>query len=89
MLKRINLDNKEIGFFIVSTETGKIKSSGDINDDTWEDTYMDLKTVIVGGIPFISFNKARKARYINREPVFIDLNYKITSIEDIKETKLI
>lgn len=88
MLKRINLDNKEINFFVISTETGKIKSSGDeVLAETWEDTYVDLNSLVVGQLPSICFNKAHKTRYVNREPVFVDLNYKILSIEKIEEKK--
>ncbi len=90
MLKRVNLNDKEIGFFIISTETGKIKSSGDtVLQETWEDTYVNLNSLVVGKEPNISFNKAHKTRHAGKEPVFVDLLCKITSIEEIKEKKLI
>lgn len=89
MLKKIYVDNKEINFFIVSTDTGKIKSSGDIDEDTWEDTYVNLNSIEVGKPPSICFNKAHRTRHIGREPVFTNLNYNVTSIENIKDEKLI
>lgn len=89
MLKKLDIDNKEINFFIISAETGKIKSSGDENDDTWEDTYIDLNSIEVGKPPSICFNKAHRTRYTGREPVFTNLNYNVTLIKDLKDDKLI
>lgn len=89
-MTKINVDNKEINFFIISKETGKIKSSGDIClPETWEDTYVNLNFLTIGQLPSICFNKAHKTRHSNREPVWTDLNYKITSIENLKDKKFI
>lgn len=89
MLKKVYIDNKEINFFIISADTGKIKSSGDVDEDTWEDTYVDLETLKVGKEPSICFNKAHKTKHATKEPVWTDLNYKVTSIKDLKDEKLI
>jgi len=89
MLKKINVDSKVINFFIVSGETGKIKSSGDIDEDTWEDTYVNLASIQVGKAPSICFNKAHRTRHIGKEPVWTDLNYVVTSVEEIKDAKFI
>jgi len=86
---KINLDNKEIKFFIISEETGKIKSSGDENEDTWEDTYVALESLKIGQPPSICFNKANRTRHLKKEPVFVDLNYRILSIENLKDKKII
>lgn len=87
MLKKIYINSKEIEFFIFSEETGKIKSSGDINQDTWEDTYLDLNSIVIGKEPVVSFNKAVRTRNKNIEPVWTPLIYKITSIEKVKDGK--
>lgn len=90
MLKKLNIDNKEINFFIISADTGKIKSSGDIEmPECWEDTFVDLETLEIGKQPSLCFNKAHKSRYLDREPKWTDLNYKVTSIEEIKDEKSI
>lgn len=85
MLVKVYLDSREIDFLIISKETGKIKSSGDINPDTWEDTYVDLSSVVVGKELVISFNKAFRTRHKNNEPVWTPLIYKITLIEEVKD----
>lgn len=85
MLIKVHLNSKEIDFLIISKETGKIKSSGDVNPDTWEDTYVDLNSVVLGKEPVISFNKAFRTRHKNNEPVWTPLIYKITLIEEVKD----
>lgn len=87
---KICVDNKDIKFFIISEDRGKIKSSGDVEmPECWEDTFVALNPLVVGQPPSICFNKVPRNRHSNREPVWTDLNYKITSIEKVKDAKLI
>lgn len=86
---KVILDNEEIKYFVVSAENGRILESGETeNQDTWEDTYVDLNTVEVGRAPKISYNYSFFSRTTSkRKPVWVDLLYKVKSIEKTKKDK--
>lgn len=79
---KVFIDSKELSYFIINPK-GKIVETGEkiktvkqgITSyecgDTFQDTYIDLKTIEVGVEPSISFNKK----------VFTKLNYKLLKIE--------
>lgn len=86
---KVILDNEEIKYFVVSAENGRILESGETeNQDTWEDTYIDLNSIEVGKAPKISFNYSFFIRTTSkRKPVWTDLLYKVKAIEKTKKDK--
>jgi hypothetical protein len=84
----IGIDNREINFFLINKSTGKIKNSGDeVLAETWEDTYVDVNSLLVGKLPSICFNKFSRIKNSKKEPVWVDLNYKVTYLKEIESKK--
>lgn len=69
-MKKVTVDNKEIGYLIIEPTRGRIIESGD-RLDTFQDSFADLKTLIVGEYISLTFNKK----------VFTELAYKTLKIE--------
>lgn len=84
---KLVLNSKEIDFLIVSLQRGRILDSGESEQDrgTFDNTYMDLESICVGKAPRVSFNFDFYTRKTSgKEPVWVDLNYKILSIEEVE-----
>ncbi len=80
---KVELDSKEIKFLEISDNDGRILKSGEREgfNDTFEDSFVDLKTVEVGKKPMISFNKGVYERRKHKiEPVWTELAYKVLKI---------
>lgn len=80
---KIVIDSKEIKYFIVN-EDGKITESGEDTgvNDTFEDTFVDMKKLVIGKPPIISYNKGVYSRKTPlREAVWTELNYNVLEIQ--------
>ena len=81
---KIVLDSKEIGYLVVEKATGRIIESGEAEgqNDTFEDSFIDLETVKVGQAPKISYNKGvYSRRKTPKEPVWAELLYKVLEVK--------
>jgi len=78
---KIYLSNPKIGFFTVDRR-GKILETGDTRKGDWERTYVDLDRSKMNQPVYVSFNKGYNEA-VGKEPVFVDLNCKITKIEQV------
>lgn len=81
---KIFVDNKEIDF-LQFNDKGRITANGDVEDTTkaWDSVFIDPSSVNVGECPKICFNK-RENKKIGKDPVWTQLNYPITKIEEIE-----
>lgn len=85
---KLTLKSQEIKYFIVNLEDGRITESGDEDETTFEDTFIDLKTIEVGKKPLISYNYSLYTRkFPDRAPVWSQLNYEITATEEFFKKK--
>lgn len=83
---KIELNEGGINYLIVNLLSGKVVESGEDESEqgTFEDTYVDVKTINVGQAPTVSFNFGiYTKKYPNREPVWTELIYKISSKEEV------
>lgn len=87
-LVKVTLKSDEIKYFVVNLEDGRIIESGDEDETTFEDTFVDLNTLEVGRKPLISYNFSLYTRkYPDRKPVWTELNYEITAKEFLSKKK--
>jgi hypothetical protein len=84
---KLVLNSGEINHLVVSLHDGRIIESGesDAEQNTFENTYVDVSTIEIGKPPKISFNYfLYKRKSVNKTPVWVDLNYNVESIEELQ-----
>ena len=83
---KVLLDSKEINYFIVDLDSGRIEESGDTeNPDTWEEVYVKVGTIEEGKKLTISYNSGIYSRkYPNRKAVWTELKYDVLKVIKIR-----
>lgn len=82
--KKVIIDSKEIKYLIVEP-TGRIIESGEKEgeNDTFENSFVNMEKLEVGKKINISFNKGiYERRSVPKEAVWVDLLYDVISIEE-------